>query len=106
MNAPTPSMPKILNLKGIPMQSIITKYHPPTNSRGARISATTTSGKRKYFSYDQGHSREYNHQHAAKVMFAHIGWTKSTDVIYGIEQPANTYNWQVSYHCFIFSMKG
>jgi transposase-like protein len=89
------------------MQSIVTKYHPPTNSRGARISATTsTQGKRKYFSYDQDHSHEYNHQHAAKVMFKHMGWIKSTDAtIYGIEQPANTYNWQVSYHCSIFTMK-
>lgn len=89
------------------MQSIVTKYHPPTEHRGAKISATTSAqGIRKYFSYDQEHSREYNHQHAAKVMFAHMGWTKTTDVIYGIEQPANTYNWQVSYHCSIFAMKG
>lgn len=87
------------------MQSIITKYHPPTDSKGARISATTSAqGIRKYFSYDNGIGREANHQHAAKRMFAHMGWTKSTDVIYGIEQPANTYNWQVSYHCSIFSM--
>lgn len=87
------------------MQSIITKYYPPTTHRGARISATTSAGIHKYFSYDQGHSREYNHQHAAKVMFKHMGWTKTTDVIYGIEQLDNIYNWQVSYHCSIFQMK-
>ena len=88
------------------MQCIITKYHPPTNCKGARISATTSgSGIRKYFSYDDGIGRELNHQLAARHMFEHMGWSKTTDVIYGIEQPQNEYHWQVSYHCSIFQMK-
>lgn len=85
------------------MQCIITKYHPPTNTKPARMSATTSgSSIRKYFTYDQGIGNAANHESAARQMFKHMGWAKSTDVIYGIEHGIAVY-WQISYHCNIIT---
>jgi hypothetical protein len=55
-------------------QAIVTKYHGPTNTRGARISATTCSGLRHYYPYAYNLDSEGNHRHAAQKMAEHLGW--------------------------------
>jgi hypothetical protein len=56
------------------MQSIITRYHGPTAKGPSRISATSTAGKRMYFSY--GHERTDDQQHldAAKAFVMAMDW--------------------------------
>jgi len=56
------------------MQSIITKFHGPTNTRGARISATTSAG-RVTEGYDHSLSAEANHLAVAKALIAKLGWS-------------------------------
>ncbi len=57
------------------MQTITTKYLGPTDKRGARIVATTSSGVRAVvpFSYDV--STEDCHRLAALAVYDKCGWT-------------------------------
>lgn len=55
-------------------QAIVTKYHCSTNMRGPRISATTGSGIRNYYSWQYDLDGESNHASAAQKMAEHMGW--------------------------------
>lgn len=58
------------------MQSIIVKYHGPTNKRAAKMSATSTSGIRKYFSYDNAaKNNDERHRDAAKAFAVQMNWS-------------------------------
>ena len=57
------------------MQTIITKYHGATNTKGSRISAMTMSGaKRVYVSYDHGLRIDENHAAAAHELMRQLDW--------------------------------
>lgn len=56
------------------MQTITTKYHGPTNTKGARISATTTGGKRIYIPFDYEHDDTHNHAAAAQALRDEQNW--------------------------------
>lgn len=55
------------------MQAIATKYHGPTNTRGARISATAHAG-RIFVPYDHALNSEENHAQAALAFAQKWGW--------------------------------
>lgn len=54
-------------------QAIITKFHGPTNTKGARISATSQVG-RKYHGWDYALNPADNHRAAAVAFAKHWGW--------------------------------
>lgn len=58
------------------MQTIETKYHGPTDTRGSRISATA-SGRRErvWVSYDNALNAEGNHMAAALKLMEVLNWT-------------------------------
>jgi len=56
------------------LQAIETKYHGPTNTRGARISATTASGVHKTFPYRHELNAEDNHTEACRLLTIHLAW--------------------------------
>lgn len=68
------------------MQAILTKYHGPTNTRGARISARCQRG-RISVSYNSEWNDEENHKHAACVLCDRFG--KEDYVRYGSPQTDN-----------------
>ena len=55
-------------------QSIVTRYHGPTNTRGSRISAKCAGG-RVSVPYDHERNPEGNHAYAAATLAAKLGWT-------------------------------
>jgi len=58
------------------MQAIVTKYHGPGNTRGARISAAAQAG-RIYVGYDHALNLEENHLAAAKKFVAKMRWPEN-----------------------------
>jgi hypothetical protein len=56
-------------------QAIVTKYHGPTNTRGARISASTASGIRVSIPYPHELNTDDAHRAAADALCAKLGWT-------------------------------
>lgn len=57
------------------MQSIITKYHGPTNVKGSRVSARASgNGVKVTLSYDHALSAEGNHMAAAQALMAKLDW--------------------------------
>jgi hypothetical protein len=56
------------------LQTITTKYHGPTDTKGSRISATTTGGKRKFYAWDHALNVDQNHIKAAMCMAIDLGW--------------------------------
>ncbi len=57
------------------MQSIETRYHGPTNTRGSKISATASgNGKRVYVSYDHALNGDENHKAAALKLMEALDW--------------------------------
>lgn len=52
--------------------AIVTKYHGPTNTRGARISANAGMGRRCSIPYD--HAAHNPHDTAALALCAKMGW--------------------------------
>lgn len=59
------------------MQSIITKYLPATNTRGARIKATASGCNRSVtisFPYERAFDSDGAHWHAAKTLLAELPW--------------------------------
>ena len=56
------------------MQSITTKFLGPTNARGSRIKATTTSGKSVTLSWAYELNGGANHDLAAKTLAEKLGW--------------------------------
>lgn len=57
------------------MKAITTRYHGPTNTRGARISARDLDGNRATISYPYDLSGEAVHRAAADQLCAKMGWT-------------------------------
>ena len=60
------------------MQAIITKFHGPTNTRGARISATAWAG-RVSIPYPHELNQEEGHEKAARALMAKFGWLKGKE---------------------------
>jgi hypothetical protein len=56
------------------MQAIVTKYHGPTDHKGARISATAEAG-RVVVAYDYSKNGEENHYFAALALIERLGWS-------------------------------
>ena len=56
------------------MKAILTKYHGPTNVRGARIIASDMDGNRAIIGYPHQLSQEDAHRFAAKVLRDKMGW--------------------------------
>lgn len=54
-------------------QAIVTAYHGPTNSKGARITASAEAG-RKTLSYDHAVSCAENHKRAARALASKFKW--------------------------------
>jgi len=63
------------------MQAIRTKYHGPTNTRGARITATSGSGLKCTIPYPYELSGEACHREAATALCNKLQWP--TDLIGG-----------------------
>lgn len=55
------------------MQAIVTRYHGPTNARGARISATAEAG-RIYIPYPHELNATEAHAAAARAFAERWGW--------------------------------
>lgn len=56
------------------MKAILTKYHGPTYTRGARISASDEDGNKVYISYPYELSGEAVHRKAAEALKAKMNW--------------------------------
>lgn len=56
------------------MQALLTKYHGPTNTRGARLTAKAAAGSTSV-PYDHGADFETNHRIASKALLVKLGWT-------------------------------
>lgn len=56
------------------MKAIETKYHGPTDSKGARISASDMDNNRVYISYPHELSGADCHEAAARALMAKMGW--------------------------------
>jgi hypothetical protein len=54
-------------------QAITTKYHPPTNTRGSRISAQCDAG-RLSLPWDDALDSDGNHRAAAAALIKRLGW--------------------------------
>ena len=54
------------------MKAIVTKYHGPTDFKGARISASDSDGNRVIVSYD--HASNAPHREAAKALCKKMNW--------------------------------
>lgn len=57
------------------MKAIFTKYHGPTNYKGARISASDSDGNRVTISYPYELSGEAVHRKVADALCAKMNWT-------------------------------
>lgn len=55
------------------MQAILTKFHGPTNTKPARVSAYAEAGKIT-MSWDHGLTQEQNHLRAADTLKVNMGW--------------------------------
>lgn len=77
------------------MQAIQTKYHGPTNTKGARISARSDGG-RLTVGYDHALDAEGNHKAAARLLAEKLHWIgpgeRYTDV-QGGRLPGGTWAW-------------
>ena len=56
------------------MQTITTRYHGMTNTRGSRISATTSGGIRVYVPYRSELDIEENYWRAVEKLLERLGW--------------------------------
>lgn len=59
------------------MKAIITKYHPPGNVRGSRISATDEDGNKVFIPYPHEFSGMEAHAQAALALCKKMGWPTS-----------------------------
>jgi len=57
------------------MQTIITHWLPPTNFRGSRIKARTSSGVYVIVPWDHALNIERNHNAAARALCRKLGWS-------------------------------
>lgn len=75
-------------------QAIQTRWIPPTNKKGARVSAQADGG-RVVVSWDHSLNVDGNHIHAATTLANKLGWP--TDIMVGGGLPkSNSY-------CFVFN---
>jgi len=58
------------------MQAILTRYLGPTNYKGSRIKATTAGGDSLTIGIDNRRSVEQEHERAANLLNAKLGWDK------------------------------
>jgi len=65
------------------MKAIMTKYHGPTDTRGARISARDCDGNRVTISYPYQLSGEAVHLSAAEALVAKMGWGPEGQLVGG-----------------------
>ncbi len=56
-------------------QSIVTKYHGPTNTRGSKVIATSASGHRLQLEWDDALNSDANHQAAAMALAVKLDWS-------------------------------
>lgn len=56
-------------------QSITTKYLAPTNQKGGRIKATTTSGISITISWNHAQSIDENHESAMRELCKDLNWS-------------------------------
>ena len=57
------------------MKAIITKYYGPTDTQGARVSASDEDGNRATISYPYELSGEAVHRAAADALCSKMGWS-------------------------------
>jgi hypothetical protein len=57
------------------MKAIVTKYHGPTNFKGARITASDEDGNRISISYPYELSGEAVHRKAAEALKEKMNWS-------------------------------
>lgn len=57
------------------MKAIVTKYHGPTNVKGARMSASDMDGKRVIRSYRHDMNSEDNHKYIAQELCIKMKWS-------------------------------
>lgn len=57
------------------MKAILTKYHGPTNTRGARVSASDEEDNKVYISYPYELSGEAVYRKAAEALKAKMNWS-------------------------------
>ena len=55
-------------------QSIATKYHGPTDYRGARVTARSASGHRLTVAWNYALDPAGNHAEAARALAIKLGW--------------------------------
>lgn len=65
------------------MKAITTKYHGPTDRRGARISASDEDGNRVSIPYPSENTTEDCHKRAALALCKKIGWDGGESLIGG-----------------------
>lgn len=65
------------------MQAITTKYLAPTNTKDARIKATSSSGLSVIVPYDDKLEPEQAHRIGAEALRAKLNWTLGGDMIGG-----------------------
>ena len=56
------------------MQAIVTRYHGPTNTKGTRYSATSSSGHKVYIHKKYELDEDDNHELAARALMKKLGW--------------------------------
>jgi hypothetical protein len=56
------------------LQAIVTRYHGPTNHKGARVSARAEAG-RVVLPWDYALNTDDNHKAAAQALADRMGWT-------------------------------
>lgn len=80
------------------MKAILTKYHGPTNTRGARISATDGDGNRVTVPYD--HAARDPHDAAALALCRKMGWLGT--LAKGGTKTGNVYVWTAGEQLIVF----
>jgi hypothetical protein len=76
------------------MQAITTKYHGPTNTRGARISATSASGIRATIGYPHELDGEAVHRAAVVELCRRLDW--HGELVPGETKTGYVYVWLVT----------
>lgn len=72
------------------MIAIVTRYHGPTNFRGARYSARA-DGRVAYVSIDHGLDEEAKHRRAAEKLCGEAGW--DADRFFGGSMGSSGWAW-------------
>lgn len=80
------------------MQAIVTKYHGPTNHRGARVTARAQAG-RVTIPWSHELDIDENHRKAATVLAFKFGWSDHSDLVGGALPDDTGY-------CFVMVRKG